>query len=119
MEDWSESNSKPVRKDKLEKRMGRVENLLNYLDGSKTHYLSNQDCVDFDTALPTSVVDDFNAHVASSTVTESFNYLKEHVQLILNTLCFKYYSKKIYRRDKRKELELNMTSLTIRELLIT
>lgn len=91
MEDWSESNSKPVRKDKLEKRMGRVENLLNYLDGSKTHYLSNQDCVDFDTALPTSVVDDFNAHVASSTVTESFNYLKEHVQLILNTLCFKYY----------------------------
>ena len=81
MEDWSESNSKPVRKDKLEKRMGRVENLLNYLDGSKTHYLSNQDCVDFDTALPTSVVDDFNAHVAAATVTESFNYLKEHVQL--------------------------------------
>ena len=81
MEDWSESNSKPVRKEKLEKRMGRVQNLLNYLDGSKTHYLSNQDCVDFNTALPTSVVDDFNAHVAAATVTESFNYLKEHVQL--------------------------------------
>ena len=81
MEDWSESNSKPVRKEKLEKRMGRVQNLLNYLDGSKTHYLSNQDCVDFDTALPASVVDDFNAHVAAATVTESFNYLKEHVQL--------------------------------------
>ena len=63
--------------------MGRVQKLLNYLDGSKTHYLSKRACVDFGTMLPKTVVDDFNAHAAATTNLDSFGYLKEHVQLIL------------------------------------
>ena len=88
MEDWSESNSKHKRKERLETRMGRVQKHLNYLDGSKTHYLSKRDCTDFDTALPSSVVDHFDAHVASTTVSDSFSHLKEHVQLFLKHTLF-------------------------------
>ena len=91
MEDWSATSNKPIRRQKIEKRMGRVQNLLNYLDGSKAHYISNQKCSDFDSALPGSVINDFNAHVAATTVSESFGYLKEHVQIILNLNCFKYH----------------------------
>ena len=91
MKDWSDSYSKPVRKEKVEKRMGRVQNLLNYLDGSKTHYLSKQNCVDFDTILPTTVVEDFNAHAAATNNAESFGYLKEYVQLFFTDMIFKYY----------------------------
>ena len=86
MEDWSASNSKQKRGGLVEKRMDRVQKHLNYLDGSKTHYLSNRDCTDFDTALPSSVVDDFDAHVASTTVADSFAYLKERCSALFKTL---------------------------------
>ena len=91
MKDWSDSFSKPVRKEKVEKRMGRVQNLLNYLDGSKTHYLSKQNCVDFDTILPTTVVEDFNAYAAATNNAESFGYLKEHVQLCFTDVILNYH----------------------------